>query len=158
MDDDIIRNWGSIMQKDGVKKTNHVGPEASAAQKNPFFTTLVVDNEASFASFLEEFFKIEGHFILRAVTAKDALEKARQYQPDLILLSNELKGESGLTLLPELLMEHASAAVIVMANQPSISEAVEAMKQGAVDYLERPLDLKKLKQAIDLQKALFKTE
>jgi DNA-binding NtrC family response regulator len=145
------------MQSDGVHAGNHVKADPSGSRKNSFFTTLVVDNEASFASFLEEFFKIEGHFILRAVTAKDALEKARQFQPDLILLSNQLKGDSGLTLLPELLLEHPSAAVILMANQPSIQEAVEAMKNGAVDYLERPLDLQKLKQAIDLQKALFKT-
>jgi DNA-binding NtrC family response regulator len=145
------------MQRDGVHAANNVKADPPGSRKNNFFTTLVVDNEASFASFLEEFFKIEGHFILRAVTAADAVEKTRQFQPDLILLSNQLKGDSGLTLLPELLLEHPSAAVIVMANQPSILEAVEAMKNGAVDYLERPLDLKKLKQAIDLQKAFFKT-
>jgi DNA-binding NtrC family response regulator len=145
------------MQKDGVHKIDNAMPDSSGSQKNSFFTTLVIDNEASFASFLEEFFKIEGHYILRAVTAKDALEKTRQYQPDLILLSNELKGDSGLALLPELLLENPSAAVILMASQPSIFEAVEAMKAGAADYLERPLDLSKLKKAIDTQKMLFKS-
>jgi DNA-binding NtrC family response regulator len=131
------------------------GPHKPSTGKNRFFTTLVVDGRISFEDFLQEFFKSEGHFILRAESAQQALELCRQNQPDLILLDNELNGVTGLALMGELLMEQASAAVIMMARHPSVFEAVEAMKRGAVDYLERPLDLRRLKQAIDTQKLLF---
>jgi len=141
---------------DGQMKDHDMELGASSVRKNAFFTTLVIDDKLTFAGFLEEFLKSEGHYIMRAVSAGEALEKTLEFQPDLILLSNELTGTNGLALLPELLIEQATASVIVMANKPSISEAVEAMKLGASDYLERPLDPKRLKVAIDMQKALFK--
>jgi DNA-binding NtrC family response regulator len=146
------------MLQDGIMDTNHSKPDVFIPRRNPFFTTLVVDGDSSFDNFLEEFFRSEGHFILRASTALEALAKTREYLPDLILLDNELAGAGGLALMPELLMEHANAAVIVMAKRPSIAEAVESMKLGAADYLDRPLDPSRLKQAIDLQKALFKPQ
>jgi DNA-binding NtrC family response regulator len=157
MKNKLVRNQGDIMERDGNSNSNHGHPEASSTQKNPFFTTLVVDAKLSFVGDLEEFLKIEGHFILRAETAKDAIDKTRQYQPDLILLDNELEGITGLALMGELLLEQSAAAVIMLATNPSITESVEAIKRGAVDYLFRPLDFVKLKQAIDIQKALFKT-
>jgi DNA-binding NtrC family response regulator len=138
-----------------IYQGKHSRPGSSVAAKNPLFTTLVIEGSASFAVFLEEFFKTEGHYIVRSGSAEDALAKTRDFRPDLILLDNELDGVNALALLPELLMEHASAAVVVMAGHPSISEAVEAMKLGAADYLERPLNPQKLKRAVDLQKALY---
>ena len=146
------------MLRDGIMDTNHSKPDVFSAHRNPFFTTLVVDGDSTFDGFLEEFFRSEGHFIMRANSDFEALAKTREYLPDLILLDNELPGAGGLALMPELLMEYASAAVIMMTKRPSIAEAVEAMKLGAADYLDRPLDPSRLKQAIDLQKALFKPQ
>jgi DNA-binding NtrC family response regulator len=146
------------MLQDGILNVKHDRPGAFASRRNPFFTTLVVDSDSSMDRFLEEFFRSEGHFILRAATAAEALARTREYLPDLILLDNELAGTGGLALMPELLMEHSTAAVLVMAKRPSVSEAVESMKLGAADYLERPLDPARLKQAVDLQKALFKPQ
>jgi two-component system response regulator AtoC len=133
--------------KDGV------GPMPS---KNNFFTTLVVDAKNNFAGQLEDFLKAENYDIERAVSASQALALTRRFQPDLILLDNELEGISGLALLGELLLERPSAVIIMLASNPSVSESVEAIKRGAFDYLYRPLDLEKLKAAIDIQKALFK--
>jgi DNA-binding NtrC family response regulator len=145
-----------------MTKDGHIdgaaGPHINGAlsQKNPFFTTLVVDGKFSIDGILEGFLKSEGHFILRAESAEEALALTRRFQPDLILLDSQVEGVSGVALLPELLLEHNLAAVIMLALTPSVLEAVEAMKWGAVDVMERPLDLKKLKLAVDIQKALFK--
>jgi DNA-binding NtrC family response regulator len=116
---------------------------------------LVVEGRLSFEGFLGEFLKTGAHYVLRAGSSKEALSKTREFRPDMILLDNELEGVEGLALLPELLIEHASAAVVVMAGHPSVGEAVEAMKMGAAEYLGRPLDPETLGRAIDLQKALF---
>ena len=91
-----------------------------------------------------------------AESAEDALAKTRRFEPDLILLDCELKGLTCLHLLPELLVEHPSASVILLANRPSVSNVVEAMNLGAVDFFERPLDLQRLKRAIARQKAYFR--
>ncbi len=126
------------------------------SEKNQVFTILVADGEAGFSGALENFLGAEGHFILRAENAVEALAKTRQYQPDLILLDSELGGTTGLELLGKLLLEQFSAAVILLAGRPSVAESVEAMRRGAADYLSRPLDLVKLKLSIDVQKLLFK--
>jgi DNA-binding NtrC family response regulator len=148
---------GEDMAKDG-HIDGALAPHSNGelSQKNPFFTTLVVDGKFSIDGVLEGFLKSEGHFILKADSPQEALSLTRRFQPDLILLDSQVEGVSGVALLPELLMEHNLAAVILLALTPSVSEAVEAMKWGAVDVLERPLDLKKLKLAVDIQKALFK--
>jgi DNA-binding response OmpR family regulator len=144
------------MFQDGTLDVNHAHPDAFAAQRNPMFTTLVVDAAGPSDGFLENFIRAQGHVIVHAATAAEALARTRECLPDLILLDNQLEGVAGLALIPELLMERADAAVIVMARRPSAGEAVESIKLGAADYLERPFDPFRLKQAIDLQKALFK--
>jgi DNA-binding NtrC family response regulator len=146
------------METDGWSKDHHHSAGHALAGKNRVFTILVVEGTLSFEGFLGEFFKSEGHYILRARTRKDALAQTREYRPDLILLDNEMEGVPGLALLPELLIENASAAVVVIAGHPSVDEAVEAMKMGAAEYLERPLDRERLKRAIDTQKALFSSQ
>lgn len=138
------------MQRDGGTSS-----DGSITQKNTIFRTLVVEGEVFYAGLLEEFLEAQRHVILRANTAEEALAKTAEYWPDLILLNREMVGTDGLNFLPELLMKHPSAAVIMMGTRPSTSDVVEAMKLGAVDYLDRPLDPKKLKAAIDAQKALY---
>lgn len=144
---------GGLMSLDGIKKTGHVESDSSF-NKNSIFTILVVDSQLSFDGFLTEFFTSEGHFMIRARSLQEALDMTRQYQPDMMLIDRDSQGGKGLECLNELLMEQPAAAVIMMASSPSVSEVVEAMKQGAADYLQRPLDAKKLKAAINFQKAL----
>jgi DNA-binding response OmpR family regulator len=144
-----------MMNSNGQHSQNNSAPEAAAETR---FRTLVVDGHFFLTGFLEKFLEVEGHVILTATSVKEALAKTRQFQPDLILLDGGLDGVQGLELLGELLIEQASAAVVVLARTPSIAEAVEAIKMGALDYLDQPLDLQKLKQAIETQKLLTKSQ
>ena len=125
-------------------------------EKNALFTILVLDSNFRIDSTLEQFLRSERYAFIMAESAEDAQAKTRRFQPDLILLDCELKGLKCLSLLPELLLIHPQAAVILMANRPSVSSVVEAIQLGAVDFFERPLDLGRQKTAIELQKALFK--
>jgi len=148
------------MQRDGHKGNNDDDgtvppPKNPFIQKNAVFTTFVVDSAVNFDGYLEDFLKAEGHYILRAKTAAEALAMTRQHWPDLILLDKEMDGANGLSFFTELLIAHPSAAVVMMATKPSVSEAVDAMILGAVDYLERPLDTKRLKKTIDIQRKLY---
>jgi DNA-binding NtrC family response regulator len=147
------------MQRDGHGANSGndgtVPPINPFIQKNAVFTTLVVDSAINFNGHLADFLKTEGYYILRAETAQEALAMTRQHWPDLILLNKEMDGSNGLKFFPELLTEHPSAAIIMMATKPGISDAVDAMLLGAVDYLERPLDTNRLKRTIDSQKKLY---
>jgi DNA-binding NtrC family response regulator len=121
-----------------------------------FFTTLVIDSKLSVTGILEDFLKADGHFIMQAESAEMARSKTRRFQPDLILLNSELTGIHGLELLSELLMEQPTASVIIMASNPSVRDVVEAMQQGAVDFLKTPLKMEDLSLAVASQRALFK--
>jgi ActR/RegA family two-component response regulator len=141
------------MNKESLQKMDLIMNEPRSKPR-PAFKTLVIDANFFFAGSLEEFLENQGHAIQRASSASEALAKARDFQPDLIFLDSELDAVSGLHILPELLMEQPAAAVIVMARNPQIAEAVEAIKRGAADYLARPLDFGKLLQVIEFQKLI----
>jgi two-component system response regulator AtoC len=124
--------------------------------ENSLFTILVLDSNFRIDGALERFLRAEGYPFILADSAEEAVAKTRRFRPDLILLDCELRGVQCLDLLPELLTEHPRAAVILMANRPSVSNVVEALRLGAVDFFERPFDLERLKRVIEVQKALFR--
>jgi two-component system response regulator FlrC len=119
------------------------------------YITLVVDGDLPLDPVIHACLGAGKHDIIRASNPKGALAKAGKFQPSLILLNCDLEGITGLELLPELLMQANGAAVIMMSSQPRIADAVEAMKNGAVDYLELPVDAVKLTKVIDAHKAYF---
>ena len=134
----------------------HEEPDMAVPCRNPLFTILVVDREPPFDVVLDEHVETHGHFVLRAPTMREALAKAREFEPNLILLNRDIEGAEGLAVIPEILMECPSAALVLMASKPRVEEAVEAMRQGAVDYLPIPLDPDRLRRVIETQKANFK--
>jgi DNA-binding NtrC family response regulator len=129
-------------------------PDPTPARR-PEFRTLVVDADRFMTTPLELLLAADGQGVLTADSPESALAMTRQFQPNLILLDAGVIGGSHLELLGELLIEQAEAAVVVIARQASIAEAVEAIKMGALDYLERPLDLKRLARLIEEQRAWF---
>jgi DNA-binding response OmpR family regulator len=126
-----------------------VDAENSGAAAPAGFTTLIVDCNFFFAGFLEALLEGRSHTFLRAATAREALVKTREFQPELILLDSHMDGISGLALLPLLLAEKITTAVILMTHAPSATEARAAIGAGAVGYLKRPLDPRALKAAIE---------
>src|SRR3990167_11365545 len=80
---------------------------------------------------------------------QDARNILKQFSPDIVLLDMRLPDGSGLDLLPEFVAKNA--VVIVMTAHGEISDAVNAMKQGAIDYLKKPIDLEEL--LLSIQKA-----
>lgn len=128
------------------KKPNGAAP--SGASRG--LKTLIVESKG-----VEAFLGNEGHVLFKAASGKEAVIKARQFQPDFILLDSDLDDGAGLEVLSDLLIEQPGAAVILVSKKPDIAEAVEAIKRGAVDYLVYPVDLEKLKIAIDAQKSQF---
>src|SRR3990167_7403306 len=80
---------------------------------------------------------------------QDARNIVKQFSPDIVLLDMRLPDGNGLDLLPFFVARNAM--VIVMTAHGEISDAVNAMKQGAVDYLKKPIDLEEL--LLSIQKA-----
>ncbi len=112
---------------------------------------LIVDDEKGQRDILEAILKREGYRTLSVPGAREALEMLEREEYDLILSDLKMQGMSGLELLEAMLAQNPQQCVIIMTAHGTVDSAVEAMKKGAFDYLEKPLDRETL--LVTLQRA-----
>jgi DNA-binding NtrC family response regulator len=110
---------------------------------------LIVEDEVLFARAVMRRLQKDGYECEHVENVQDARSIIKQFLPDIILLDMRLPDGNGLDLLPELVAKNA--AVIVMTAHGEISDTVNAIKSGAVDYLKKPIDLEEL--LLSVQKA-----
>lgn len=110
---------------------------------------LVVDDEAGIRELLSEILFDEGYGVLLAENAEQARQQIRQH-PDIVLLDIWMPETDGLTLLKEWVEAGTlNAPVIMMSGHGTIETALEATRIGAVDFLEKPIALKKLLSTLE---------
>lgn len=110
---------------------------------------LIVEDEALFARAVMRRLQKSNYECAHVESVQDARDITKQFVPDIVLLDMRLPDGNGLDLLPFFVAKNAM--VIVMTAHGEISDAVNAMKQGAVDYLKKPIDLEEL--LLSIQKA-----
>jgi two-component system response regulator AtoC len=110
---------------------------------------LVVDDEKSMFVALVPLLTEAGHEIETALSAAEGRRKAGAFKPDLILLDLYLPDVTGMEFLVELRRDHPFAGVVIMTASAGIKTAVEAIKAGAEDYLQKPLNLDDLQIVLD---------
>ena len=98
---------------------------------------------------VRQVFPAPPHRVEIAPTGSEGLERARDGRPDVILLDLRLPDQSGLDVLRQLRQIDARIPVVLVTVVRSADSAIEAMRQGAYDYLLKPLELTQLRQVID---------
>ncbi len=107
-------------------------------------TIMIVDDEAGIRELLSEILYDEGYGVLLAENAEHARKMIGQ-KPDVVLLDIWMPDTDGLTLLKEWVAQgQLTMPVIMMSGHGTIETALEATRIGAVDFLEKPIALKKL--------------
>ena len=101
---------------------------------------LIVDDDEVFRGALARAFTRRGFTPLLAATIDEACVLTREQVPDACVLDLKLGHESGLHLLPELMRLQPQMKIVVLTGYASIATAVEAVKQGALNYLAKPAD------------------
>jgi len=112
-------------------------------------TVLIVDDEDTARSFVSEALGDAGYEAIEAGDLKSANKAIDTGAADIVLLDVVLPDGSGISLLDRISMENPSPPVILMTAFGEVDTAVEAMKKGAQDFLQKPLDLKRLLQAVE---------
>jgi DNA-binding NtrC family response regulator len=102
---------------------------------------LLIDDEKSMHVALAPFLNELGHETSSAYTGAEGKQLARDFKPDLILLDLYLPDLNGLELLDKFRNDHPNVGVVIMTAAAAIKTAVEAIKSGAEDYLQKPLNL-----------------
>jgi two-component system, NtrC family, nitrogen regulation response regulator NtrX len=118
---------------------------------------LVVDDEANLRRMLKALLQEEGWAVEEAASAEEGLARASEIRPDAILLDLVLPGRSGLEALPRFQEKVPGTPVIMMSGEATLSDAVQATREGAFHFLEKPLGseavLATLRGALEVSRA-----
>lgn len=101
---------------------------------------LIVDDEKGQRDILNLILKKEGYDVVDAPSVREALAQLEKREFDLIMTDLKMQGQSGLDLLEKVLGDDPQQCIIMMTAHGSVDSAVEAMRKGAFDYLEKPLE------------------
>jgi two-component system response regulator HydG len=119
-------------------------------------TVLVVDDERSNVESIEKIFLREGMRVLSASDAKRALEMVRTHRVHVVLTDLMMPGTTGLELLRAIKQVAPDVEVVLMTAFGSVEAAVSAMRDGAYDFVEKPLKrisiVKSVRKAAERQK------
>jgi K+-sensing histidine kinase KdpD len=110
---------------------------------------LVVDDEASVVEVFEEFLAAQGYALTLAASGEEAVRMLPDCKPDIILTDLNLPGLSGLEVMRSAKSVDPEVCVVVVTGYASASTAIDALRQGAYDYVTKPFDLGDLLQIIE---------
>jgi len=110
---------------------------------------LIVDDEPLVRSSLSELLTLSGYTVSTAGNGKEALELLRDYTADIIITDIKMPEMDGIQLLNQVKKRHPEVPVILITGYGSIDSAVEAMKQGAYDYITKPIVDSEIKIVIE---------
>ena len=110
---------------------------------------LVIEDDAAFNLLLKTWLTKEGYRVDAVLSGAEAMKAVRAQSYDVVLSDLRLPDTDGLALLKWMRETSPDSAVFIMTGYADIHTAVQAMKLGALDYLEKPVDRALLKQKID---------
>jgi DNA-binding NtrC family response regulator len=101
---------------------------------------LIVDDEAIMRESLAGWLERDGHWVQTAQSGEEALKKCAENRFDILLVDIKMEGMSGLDVLRRVKEGDSDLAVVMITAYGSIATAIEAMKNGAFDYMLKPFD------------------
>jgi len=119
---------------------------------------LIIDDEKNIVVSLASILEDEGYKVFFALSGESGIEKYKNINPDAIFLDIWLPGIDGLETMKKILDINPIQIIIMISGHGNISSAVSAVKEGAYDFLEKPLNLEKvmfvLNRAMEYKKIL----
>ncbi|MYJ96086.1 MAG: sigma-54-dependent Fis family transcriptional regulator, partial [Proteobacteria bacterium] len=110
---------------------------------------LVVDDEANIRMLLEEILSEEGYDVTTAENAAAARTARSEQDFELVLLDIWMPDTDGISLLKEWAREGSIGSVVVMSGHGTVDTAIEAIRIGALDFIEKPVSLVKLLRTVE---------
>mgnify|MGYP001565404219 FL=1 len=110
---------------------------------------LVIDDEPLVRRSLCEFLTLSGYTVSSACNGKEALSLLKEYTADIIITDIKMPEMDGIQLLKHIKKNYPGIAVILMTGYGSIENAVEAVKEGAYDYITKPIVDNEIKFVIE---------
>jgi len=109
---------------------------------------LLVDDEVRFVEILAQRLQARGLNVDVATTGEKAIALTKVKDFDAVLLDLSMPGMDGIEVLREMKKTNPLLQIIILTGQGSIQATVEVMKEGAMDFMEKPVDINKLLEKI----------
>ena len=109
---------------------------------------LLVDDEAEFTETLSERLQLRDIEIFTASNGPEALKLADQHRFDAVILDLQMPGMDGIETLEQLLDRDTDQQVIFLTGHATVAKSVEALKAGAKEFLEKPVNIESLMDRI----------
>jgi len=109
---------------------------------------LLVDDEEDFLTALSQRLELRGLQVRTATSGEAAIAKIHEEEFDLIVLDLAMPGIDGIETLRKIKSIQANAEIVMLTGHGSIKTSMEAMKLGAEDFLEKPVDFSQLLEKI----------
>src|SRR5919205_2614172 len=107
-------------------------------------TLLIIDDEKAIRKTLTEILSFEGYTIEEAVDGEEGLKKFNEKSYDAVLCDIKMPKIDGLEFLQKAVEINADVPIIMISGHGTIETAVEAVKKGAYDFIQKPPDLNRL--------------
>lgn len=115
----------------------------------PNASVLVADDEKSIRLTVSQALASQGYEVATAVDGSTALDQLKASPADLLLLDIQMPGMDGIEVLQKAMAQQPSLKVIMISAHGSVDNAVDAMKLGAVDYLQKPFTPSELRELVN---------
>jgi len=112
------------------------------------FSVLVVDDEEIARTNLEYVLRKEGYDVATAANGKEALEKVRAQEFEIILTDLKMDKMDGIQLLESVKTAAPNIDVVIITGYATVSTAVDALKKGAAHYLSKPIQIEEVRQTV----------
>ncbi|RPI17727.1 MAG: sigma-54-dependent Fis family transcriptional regulator [Ignavibacteriae bacterium] len=109
---------------------------------------LIIDDEQAQRMILSGNLKKKGHYIIEASSGDEGIEKAVKNDIDIVITDFKMPGKNGIEVLKAIITLKPEIAVVIVTAFGTIEDAVCAMKEGAYDYITKPIDLNELDNLI----------
>ena len=119
-------------------------------EKKPLL--LIIDDEESILKMLKESLEDENYRVKTLIDGNKALDTIGKILPDLVLLDIFMPNCNGIKLLEKIKKEYPQQKIIMISGFGNISIAIEASKKGALDFIEKPLNLDEILMKISFLK------
>src|SRR5712691_11630350 len=123
-------------------------PSPSCSLEGTSMKILIADDDTVLRSELAGLLREDGHEVVGAADGEEALRLVERESFDAALLDLRMPKASGLEVLHRLRVTRPSTAVVVITGQGTIDAAVEAMKAGAIDFVEKPYEVDALRRTL----------
>ncbi|MCH2197653.1 MAG: sigma-54 dependent transcriptional regulator [Flavobacteriales bacterium] len=105
---------------------------------------LIIDDEASIRSSLREILEYEDYKVEEAENGKEGIQKIQDGKFDLIFCDIKMPGMDGIETLERIRLMEVETPVVMISGHGTVETAVEALRKGAWDFIEKPLDLNRI--------------